>query len=150
MAMWQMWLIASGIFFIVEIFTVGFLIFWFGIGALLAMIVSFFTSNVIIQTSIFIISSTILIFATKPLVKKLTKKDSVPTNVYSIVGKKAIVIEDIDWASGKGQVKTEGEVWSAKTSEKINIPKGTEVEIEHIDGVKVFVKPLNNSDNIKS
>ena len=71
--MWGVWLIAAGIFFIIEIATVGFLIFWLGIGALLAMIVSFFTSNIIIQTAVFVISSTILIFATKPLVNKITK-----------------------------------------------------------------------------
>ena len=127
--MWQMWLIASGVFFIIEIFTVGFLIFWLGIGALFAMLISFLTNNIIIQTTVFVISSGLLIFATKPLVNKITKKEVIPTNVYSIVGKKGIVVEDIDWSTGTGQIKSEGEVWSAKTNEQINIPKGTEVEI---------------------
>ena len=145
--MWQIWLIASGVFFIVEIFTVGFLIFWLGIGALLAMLISFLTNNIIIQTAVFVISSGILIFATKPLVNKLTKTETVPTNVYSIVGKKGIVIEDINYSTGTGQIKSEGEVWSAKTNEQINIPKGTEIEIESIDGVKVIVKPLNTINN---
>ena len=146
--MWQMWLIASGVFFIIEIFTVGFLIFWLGVGALFAMLISFLTSNIIIQTAVFVISSGLLIFATKPLVNKITKKEAVPTNVYSIVGKKGIVIEDIDWLTGTGQIKSEGEVWSAKTNEQINISKGTEVEIESIDGVKVIVKPLNVTSNM--
>ena len=146
--MWQIWLIASGVFFIIEIFTVGFLIFWLGVGALLAMLISFLTNNIIIQTAVFVISSSLLIFATKPLVNKITKKDAIPTNVYSIVGKKGIVIDDIDWFTGTGQIKSEGEIWSAKTNEQINIPKGTEVEIESIDGVKVIVKPLNVTSNI--
>ena len=146
--MWQMWLITSGVFFIIEIFTVGFLIFWLGVGALFAMLISFLTSNIIIQTTVFVISSGLLIFATKPLVNKITKKEVVPTNIYSIVGKKGIVIEDINWSTGTGQIKSEGEVWSAKTNEQINIPKGTEVEIESIDGVKVIVKPLNVTSNM--
>lgn len=146
--MWQIWLIASGIFFILEIFTVGFLVFWLGVAALLAMLISFLTDSIIIQTTVFVVSSALLIFATRPLVNKITKKDTVPTNVYSIVGKKGIVIEDIDWATGKGQIKSEGEVWSAKTNEHINIPKGTEVEIESIDGVKVFVRPLKMTSNV--
>ena len=146
--MWQMWLITSGVFFIIEIFTVGFLIFWLGVGALFAMLISFLTSNIIIQTTVFVISSGLLIFATKPLVNKITKKEVVPTNIYSIVGKKGIVIEDINWSTGTGQIKSEGEVWSAKTNEQINIPKGTEVEIESIDGVKVIVKPLNVTSNV--
>ena len=145
--MWQIWLIASGVFFIIEIFTVGFLIFWLGIGALLAMLISFLTNNIIIQTAVFVISSGILIFATKPLVNKLTKTETVPTNVYSVVGKIGIVIEDINYSTGTGQIKSEGEVWSAKTNEQINIPKGTEIEIESIDGVKVIVKPLNTINN---
>ena len=71
--MWIFWLIAAGIFFVIEIATVGFLIFWLGIGALLAMITSFFTDNLIIQTTVFVVSSSLLIPLTKPLVDKLTK-----------------------------------------------------------------------------
>ena len=146
--MWQIWLIASGIFFICEIITVGFLVFWLGVGALIAMLVSFFTSNIIIQMSVFVVSSGLLIFATRPLVNKISKKDVVPTNVYSLIGKKAVVTEDIDWVTGKGQIKFEGEIWSAKSKEQINIPAGSEVEIVSIEGVKAFVKPLKINSNV--
>ena len=104
-----------------------------------------FTDSIIIQTTVFVISSALLIFATKPLVKKFTEKDTAKTNVYSLSGKKAIVIEDIDWTTGSGQIKFEGQVWSAKTSEQVNIAKGTEVEIEKIEGVKAFVKPITET-----
>ena len=140
--MWQVWLIAAGVFLILEIFTMGFLVFWLGIGCLLALLISFVTDSIIIQTTVFVISSGLLIFATKPLVKKFAEKDNTKTNVYSLVGKKAIVIKDIDWATGSGQIKFDGQVWSAKTKEQINLQKGTEVEIESIEGVKAFVKPL--------
>ncbi|HCQ54759.1 MAG TPA: NfeD family protein [Clostridiales bacterium] len=148
--MWQIWLIASGIFFICEIITVGFLVFWLGVGALIAMLVSFFTSNIIIQMSVFVVSSGLLIFATRPLVNKISKKDVVPTNVYSLIGKKAIVTESIDCTTGKGQIKFEGEVWSAKSKEQINIPAGSEVEIVSIEGVKAFVKPLKINSNVEA
>lgn len=148
--MWQIWLIASGIFFICEISTVGFLVFWLGVGALIAMLVSFFTSNIIIQMSVFVVSSGLLIFATRPLVNKISKKDVVPTNVYSLIGKKAVVTEDIDWVTGKGQIKFEGEIWSAKSKEQINIPAGSEVEIVSIEGVKAFVKPLKINSNVEA
>ena len=146
--MWQIWLIASGIFFICEIITVGFLVFWLGVGALIAMLVSFF--NIIIQMSVFVVSSGLLIFATRPLVNKISKKDVVPTNVYSLIGKKAIVTESIDCTTGKGQIKFEGEVWSAKSKEQINIPAGSEVEIVSIEGVKAFVKPLKINSNVEA
>ena len=113
--MWQVWLIIAGLFFIGEIATVGFLIFWFGVGALIAMIVSLFTSNIIIQTTIFIISSTILIFATKPFIKKFADVKKTNTNVYSIIGKKALVIKTIDPIHSVGQIKLNGEVWTAES-----------------------------------
>jgi len=140
--MWQFWLIVAGVFLILEIFTMGFLVFWLSIGSILAMLISFITNSIIIQTTVFVLSSGILIFATKPFVKKFTEKDTTKTNVYSLVGKKAVVIEDIDWATGTGQIKFDGQIWSARTTEQVNIPKGTEVEIESIEGVKAFVKPL--------
>ena len=49
--MWQFWLIVSGICFVLEMATVGFLVFWFGIGALFALITSLITDNIIIQTT---------------------------------------------------------------------------------------------------
>ena len=143
--MWQIWLIAAGVFLVLEIFTMGFLVFWLSIGCLLAALVSLITDSLIIQTAVFVFSSGLLIFATKPLVKKFAEKDNAKTNVYSLAGKKAIVIEDIDWATGTGQIKLEGQVWSAKTLEQVNIQKGTEVEIEKIEGVKAFVKPLKET-----
>ncbi len=140
--MWIFWLIAAGIFFIGEMLTTGFLIFWLGIGALLALVVSLFTSNLVIQTAAFVISSIILICATKSFADKFTKKDSVPTNVYTLNGKKGIVIEEINPTTGKGQIKVGGEVWSAFCEENTIIPKDSEVEIVRIQGVKAFVIPL--------
>ena len=141
--MWQVWLIAAGVFLILEIFTMGFLVFWLSIGCVIAALISLVIDSIIIQTAVFVLSSGILIFATKPLVKKFAERDNTKTNVYSLVGKKAVVTEDIDWATGSGQIKFDGQVWSARTTEQVNIAKGTEVEIEKIEGVKAFVKPLH-------
>lgn len=138
--MWAIWLIAAGVFFIAEIATTGFLIFWLGLGALLAMVTSFITDSILIQTIVFVVSSTLLILLTKPLLKKITKKDkTVVTNAFSIVGKDAIVTTTIDPKQGIGQIKVDGETWSAKCSDDIVIEKGTEVKILAIDGVKAVV-----------
>ena len=138
--MWQFWIILAGIFFVIEMATIGFLVFWFGIGALLAMIVSIFTANIAIQTAVFVFSSTLLLFFTRPFVNKFSQKDDVQTNAYSIIGKKGIVIKSIDPIEGKGQVKIGTEVWSAKSADDRKIEKGIEVEILEIDGVKAVVK----------
>ncbi len=141
--MWQIWLIIAGVCLVIEIMTVGFLIFWFAIGALLAMVVSLFTDNLIIQTTVFVISSGILIFATKPFIKKfVNNKNTIQTNVYSTIGKIGIVTKDIDSIHSLGQVKVGGEVWSAVGIDDMNIPQGTEVEIKEIKGVKAIVSPI--------
>ena len=141
--MWQIWLIISGVCFIVEIITVGFLIFWLAIGALFAMLVSFFTDNIVIQTAVFVISSTVLIFATKPFVKKFAKgKSNFKSNVYSIIDDTGIVTKNIDSINGTGQVKINGELWSAVGKDDIDIEEGTEVKIVEVKGVKAVVSPI--------
>lgn len=143
--MWHIWLIIAGVCFVIEMMTVGFLVFWFGVGALLTTIVSLiFPDNIVLQTSIFVVSSTLLIFLTKPLVKKLSKSDKkIATNAYSVIGKKGIVTQDINETHGVGQIKVAGEVWSAKTTDGSIIEKGTQIEVINIDGVKAVVEPVS-------
>ena len=145
--MWQFWLIASGIFFIAEIITTGFLVFWLGIAGLITMCVSFFTDKLMIQASVFVILSAVLILATKPFVKKFVnkKENTEKTNAFSIIGKTAIVIKDIDSINGVGQIKVDGEVWSAEGVDGSNIEKGTKVEVIEIDGVRAIVTPISNN-----
>ena len=139
--MWSIWLIAAGIFFVVEMATTGFLIFWLAVGSLLAMITSFITDSIIIQTIVFVVSSSILIPLTKPLADKFIAKKTVPTNSYSLINKRGIVIVDINPIEGVGQVKVNGEIWSAKTEDGSTITKNTEIEVLKIDGVKLIVSP---------
>ena len=145
--MWQFWLILAGIFFIIEMITVGFFVFWLGVAALITMVASFFTSNIIILTTIFVVCSTILIFATKPFVNKFVNKETTKTNVYSIVGKTGIVIEEINSINSTGQIKVDGEVWSATGYQGCNIPLDTKVKIIEISGVKAVVSPITVSSN---
>lgn len=144
--MWYIWLIIAGVAFIAEIFTTGFLVFWFGLGALISMVVSFFCpGDYVLQTSVFVLTSTLLIFLTKPLVNKFTKKDKdkeYSTNAYSIVGKKGLVIQDINPVHGVGQIRVANEVWSAKTSDDSIIEKGSQIEVTEIQGVKAVVKSI--------
>jgi len=140
--MWSLWLIAAGIFFIVEIATTGFLIFWLGVGSIFAMITSFLTDSIIAQTIVFVVSSCILIPLTKPLADKFTGKKSVPTNSYSLINKRGIVTVDINPIEAVGQVKVNGEIWSAKTDDGTIISKGTEIEVIRIDDVKLIVSPI--------
>ena len=137
--MWQFWLILAGVFFVGEIITVGFLIFWLGVAALITALVSLFTSNVIIQTTVFVISSTILIFCTRELSKRISSKDTKVTNAYSIIGQTGIVTKDI-LGNEVGQIKVGSEVWTANSNTVIT--KGSQVKVLNIEGVKAIVEPI--------
>ena len=142
--MWQFWLIISGICLIIESFTLGFFVFWFSIGALLALIVSLFTTNIVIQSVVFVVSSTMLLLLTKPLIKKFVKTPKTkPTNVYSIIGKEGIVLETIDNINGTGKVKVNGELWSAISDS--NIEKDEKIKVISVNGVKLKVEKIHIS-----
>ena len=107
------------------------------------MLTSFVTDSIFIQALVFVVTSTLLLIFTRPLVDKFIKTPKeLKTNAYSIIGKKAIVISKINNIEGIGQIKIDGEVWSAKSFDDEDIPEDTEVEITEIDGVKAVVKRI--------
>jgi len=147
--MWYIWLIAAGVFFVSEIATEGFLICWLGIGALLSMITSFICDNVFIQTLVFVVSSISLILLTKPLVNKYMKNSkTVATNSNALLDKTGIVTIAINSLEATGQVKVNGEIWSAKSEENTIIEKDTKVKVLKIDGVKLIVAPIKTEQKI--
>lgn len=141
--MWQIWLIIAGACLILEIITSGFLIFWFMLGALIAMLFSFIVESFVVQLAIFLVSSSILLFATKPFVEKFQKTSSnYQTSSSSIQGAVGKVIVEINPDEAKGQIKVNGEVWSAKSSNGTSISVGTDITVEKIEGVKAIVTPI--------
>ena len=148
--MWQIWLIIAILFFILEIFDPAFLLFRLGIGALITMVVSIFVDSVGIQIGIFTISSILLLFCTRSFVKKFTKNDTTPTNAYSIIGKTGIVVKEINSIKGIGQIKVDGEVWSARTLSDEIIPEGELITILRIDGVKAIVEKSKDKKDEES
>ncbi len=142
--MWYIWLIAAGVFFVAEIATVGFMIFWLGIAALVTCVVSLFTANLVIQMTVFVILSAILLFLTRPLIEKFVTKNepTMITNAYSIIGKEATVTKSFDEISKIGQVKVGSEIWTAISKDEDVFNEGDIVRVEAIDGVKAIVSKL--------
>ncbi len=141
--LWALWLIACGVFLIVEIFTVSFFMFWPGIGAFLAFIAAVLGASFPVQVGVFAISTIILIIFMKPIITKLFKTNDVPMNSTSLIGKVGVVIKEIDNSASTGQVKVAGELWSAFSDNESIIPNGISVTITGIEGVKLKVKQNN-------
>ncbi len=139
---WAIWLVLCGIFLIAEIFTVSFLLFWPGIGAFLAFIAYLLGFELSVQIAVFVISTALMLIFMKPIVKKLFKSRDTPMNSSAMIGKHAIVIKEINNLESTGQVKVNGELWSAISDTGDIIEENSAVEILSLEGVKLKVKKI--------
>ena len=137
--LWWMWLIMAGLLLVIEIFTQGFLVFWFSVAALITTIVSIFTSSILIQVLVFVISSIILMFFTKKFSDKIRTTDTKRKfNIDTVIGETGVVEQEVSKLQF-GVVKVGGTTWTAVTEEE-TIEVGQVVIIKHIDGVKLVVE----------
>ena len=137
------WLIISAVLIVTEIITLGLTTIWFAAGALVAALGAYVGLGIIAQLILFIVVSVILLELTRPLAIKYLNDKTVRTNADSLIGEIAIVTEDIDNIAGKGAVKIQGEVWTARSTEdEMTIEKEAKVQVLDISGVKLIVNKI--------
>ena len=135
------WLILMILLIAVEIATLGLTTIWFAGGALLALIAALFGFNTIVQVVLFCIVSGVLLFVTRPIAVKYFNKTRERTNADRLIGRTAVVTQDIDNTHGTGEVVVAGMIWTARASvENHRISKGDTVEILSISGAKLIVR----------
>ena len=83
----------------------------------------------------------VLLIFTRPVAMKYFNKETVQTNANSLIGKKAVVIQEIDNLAQTGQVRINDIEWTARSvDDEAKIEKDTIVEIRGIQGVKLIVR----------
>ena len=137
------WLVLFVILALFELATVNLVSIWFAIGAIIATFVSLVTDNIMIHLAVFTITSILLLLSTKPFVKKIKRKDVVPTNLDRVIGKVGEVTEKIE-KDGIGEVKVLGKRWSAYSDKEIK--ENCKVKVLSINGVKLKVEEFKESD----
>lgn len=133
---WVFWLVLIIILTIIEVITINLVTIWFVVSGIVALILSFWITNSVILSTVFVVLGIILLLTTKPILDKLLKHSS-PTNLERIIGSTGIVTESIK-KDAIGEVKADGKRWSAIADEEIL--EGEKVKIKKIDGVKLIVK----------
>ena len=123
----------------VEIMSINLTTIWYVVSALVALIVSLFFKNFMLQFGIFAVLGTILLITTRPVLQKFIVKKKEPTNLDRVIGMEAIVTENID-RNKIGEVKVDGKKWSAYADQKIDID--SVVKVLEIDGVKLKVEKI--------
>ena len=136
-----LWLGILAVLLIIEAATVGLVTGWFAGGARAAAIASGAGAGAVTPWLLFLAVSLVLLFFTRPLAVRYMKRGIPRTNVNSLIGKKAVVIQKIDNLSQTGQVRINDIEWMARTeSDEETIPEDSVVEIEAVRGVKLIVK----------
>ncbi len=134
------WLFIVIVMAVIEIITLGLTTIWFAGGALVAFIASLLGAGIVVQIVLFIAVSVVLLAVTRPLAVKFLNKDRVKTNAESLIGKLAVVKQEIDNLNARGLVSVNGQEWTARAVDDKTIPQDATVEIVEISGVKLLVK----------
>ena len=133
------WIIIIVAAIIIEAVTYNLTTIWFALGGIIAWLIALTGVNFRLQIVAFLMISLLLLFFTRPFAVKVLKIGKVKTNADRLIGKSALVLEEIDNDINKGQIKVDGQIWSAKAREQIKIKKNSKVIIKEITGVKVIV-----------
>ncbi|MBQ7801918.1 MAG: NfeD family protein [Oscillospiraceae bacterium] len=138
------WLGLMVVFLIVEASTVTMVSLWFAAGSLAAMIAALLGGPIWLQVALCLAVSAVLLACLRPMVRRKFTPKLKSTNVDAIVGTRGYVTADIDNVAAAGQVKLNGMEWTARSEGGEKIPAGTLVRVERIEGVKVFVSPVES------
>ncbi len=142
------WLGLVILFLIAEGATVSLVSLWFAAGAVVAMFAALLGAGAWLQTGLFLVVSGALLLMLRPIVRRYLVPKITPTNVDSLVGATGLVTEAIDNVTASGQVKLGAMEWTARSTTGENIPQGTLIRVDRIEGVKAYVTPVNVPEKI--
>lgn len=134
------WLAVAIVLLVVEIITLGLTTIWFAGGALVACVAAALQADFLVQMMLFLVVSVVMLFFTRPVAMRYMNKNRTKTNSESLVGKEAVVLQEINNLKASGQVQLNGIEWTARAENMEDvIEKGAIVCIKKIEGVKLIV-----------
>jgi membrane protein implicated in regulation of membrane protease activity len=143
---WILWCILGAILIVAEMFTSGFVLFWFGIGALAAAFAGFIgIDSLAIQFMIFAVVSIALTAASRTIFINYFSReksgDSLRSGVDALPGKIGTVVSSSAGALNEGAVKVFGSTWTAYPAPGEGpLEAGERVCVESVEGASIYVK----------
>lgn len=139
------WLGLAIILSVAEIFTSGFFLLPFGIGAAVAAALEFFfPGSLAWQWAAFIGISSALLVVLRRVANRITHDSPVGLAGNRLIGKTGVVIERLDPQSGTGRVRVEREEWRAEAPGHGPVEVGTHVEVTLLEGTHLKVRPVDS------
>ena len=138
---WVVWLIAAVVLGVAEFFTLTLAFGLLAAAALVAAVVAGLGGGLLAQVLAFAITGGVGLLIVRPIARQqMTHPALVREGSYALVGKKAVVIEEV--TGTQGLIKLSGEVWSARALDEDHvIPAGTLVDVMEIEGATAIVYP---------
>jgi membrane protein implicated in regulation of membrane protease activity len=145
---WIIWLVVAVGLILAEIFTLGFVLFWFGIGALAAAVAAFFGMGAGWQFAAFAVVSIALTAMSRTIFARyLPHADgsSVKYGMDSLPGKIGTVSGASKGALNEAAVKVFGSTWTAYPIDRdVELTEGEKVEVVEVRGSSIYVKRVTN------
>jgi membrane protein implicated in regulation of membrane protease activity len=141
MSGWVLWVIAAGAFGIGEMLTTSFFLAPFALGAGLAAVVDAVGAGELAAWIVFVVASLLTLLVVRPIARSHMKvPPQIRTGAAALIGKQALVLEEINNHEGVGCVKIDGEVWTARAYDDDQvIDKGARVQVVEIRGATALV-----------
>ena len=141
------WVILSALLIVGEIFTAGFFVLPFGIGAAAAAVLAWFDIGLVWQWATFIVVSIALLLPLKRFADRVSVgAEGIGVAADRVLGKVGIVIEEVKPHGVTGRVRLGSEEWRAASDGEESIAEGAAVEVLRIDGTHVVVRPRNTGE----
>ena len=136
-----LWIIILVMAIIIEVPTMGLTTIWFAGGAIAALIMELLGVSTYLQIAAFLVVSLALLYFTRPMAVKYFNMERTKTNIDCLIGRQAVVTEEVHNLNGTGKVTVAGQEWSARSiDEQLFLEKGKIVKIVEIKGVKLIVE----------
>ncbi len=133
------WIGAAAVFGVGEMFTAGFFMLPFAFGAVAALPLAWLDVHPAIQLVVFLVVSVASLLLIQRLMKKADEhQPAVGANRF--LDRRGVVTEEVDAATGRGQVRVDTELWRAAT-DGAPIPVDTRVRVIEIRGTRLVVEP---------
>jgi membrane protein implicated in regulation of membrane protease activity len=142
---WWLWFGFAAIFIIGEIFTEGFFLLWFGVGAALSGVLAIMGVGPAWQWAAFVVVSGVLLAVSRRFADRFTHKQPPGIGADRLIGRHGVVLETIDNLENVGKVRIDKEEWRAESEDGSSIEPGTRVEVMHLDGTHAVVRVLKDA-----
>jgi len=146
LGIWLIWMAVAAVFIIGEIFTLGFFLLWFGIGAAVAGILAIFGLGGSWQWGAFAVVSGVLFVFSRRFAERFSKKQPPGIGADRFIDKKGVVLEEVDNIKNTGRIRMGKEEWRAESDTGEVIPVGKMVEVTRLVGTHVVVKILKEGE----